>query len=142
MRIDRSHFGWLLFVALGTAAAALLYVANFHPQRLPLPIRLPAFFGEVPPARHTHGGTPLGLIFGSAAFAIFVLAAMLGIRKKQRTWPIGNVRLWLAAHIWLSTLTIPLILFHCGFRFGGPHTTWLMTLYFAVMGSGFFGLAL
>ncbi len=130
----------MLFVSLATAAAALLYLANFHPHRVPF--RLPAFFGEVPPARHTHGGTPLGLIFGSVAFAIFLGVSMLGIRKKQRVWPIGNVRLWLKVHIWLSTLTLPLVLFHCGFRLGGAHTMGLMILYFVVMGSGFFGLAL
>ena len=142
MRIDRSHFPWLLFVTLATAAAALLYAANFHPQRLPIPIQLPAFFGEVPPTRHTFGGTPLGLVFGSVAFAIFLFASALGIRKKKRLWPIGNVQLWLKAHIWLTVLTIPLVLFHCGFSSGGAHTSWLVALYLVVMGSGFFGLAL
>src|SRR5438270_13365936 len=107
MRIDRSHFSWLLVVALATLATAVLYVANFHPQRLPVPIKLPAFFGEVPPTRHTFGGTPLGLILGSLAFAIFLFASALGIRKKKRLWPIGNVQLWVKAHIWLTILTIP-----------------------------------
>jgi hypothetical protein len=142
MRIDRSHFPWLLFVALATAATALLYVANYHPRHLPVSIKLPAFFGEVPPSRHTYGGTPLGLILGSVAFAIFLFASALGIRKKKRLWPIGNVQFWLKAHIWLTTLTVPLVLFHCGFETGGGHTSWLMILYVIVMASGFFGLAL
>ncbi len=142
MRIDRSHFPWLLFTVLATAATALLYAANFHPQRLPFPIQLPSFFGETPPTRHTVGGTPLGLVLGSLAFAIFLFAAALGIRKKKRLWPIGSVQSWLRAHIWLTVLTIPLILFHCGFRSGGPHTSWLLFLYVVVMFSGFFGLAL
>ena len=142
MKLDRAHFPWLLLVLLATAASGLLYLANFHPHHLPIPIRLPAFFGEVPPTRHTFGGTPLGLLFGSVSFAIFLFASALGIRKKRRLWPIGNVQLWLKAHLWLTTLTIPLVLFHCGFHAGGPHTSGLLLLYFIVMGSGFFGLAL
>lgn len=142
MRIDRSHFSWLLCTLAATALAALLYVANFHPQRLPFHLALPAFFGEVPPVRHARGATPLGLIFGSVAFAIFLFASALGVRKKQRLRPIGSVRLWLKAHIWLTILTIPLVLFHCGFHVGGRHAAWLMALYFVVMASGFIGLAL
>jgi hypothetical protein len=142
MKIDRSHFPWLLFVVLATLASALLYLANYFPQRLPVTIPLPSFFGETPPTRHTFGGTPLGLLLGSGAFAIFLFAAALGIRKKKRLWPIGNVQFWLKAHIWLTVLTIPLVLFHCGFRSGGLHTTWLVILYAVVMASGFLGLAL
>ena len=142
MRIDRSHFSWLIFVAVATVVSGVLFLANFYPQHLPFPIRLPSFFGEAPPTRHTFGGTPLGLVFGSVAFAIFLFASALGIRKKKRLWPIGNVKLWLKAHIWLTVLTIPLVLFHCGFRSGGTHTSALFILYVVVMASGFFGLAL
>jgi hypothetical protein len=46
------------------------------------------------------------------------------------------------AHIWLTLLTIPLVLLHCGFRFGGPMTVLLMTLYGIVMVSGIYGLFL
>jgi hypothetical protein len=140
MRIDRSHAPWIVFVALATIAAALLFVANFFPHRLPFAFSLPAFLGPSPPLRHTYGGTPLGLIFGSVAFLIFVLAAALGIRKKKRTWSIGNVQWWLKAHIWLTILTLPLVLFHCGFHFGGWHASGLMLLYAIVMVSGFIGL--
>ena len=142
MRIDRSHFSWLLFTLAATALAALLYTANFHPHRLPFHLPLPGFLGDAPPARQARGSTPLGLIFGSLAFAIFLFASALGIRKKQRLWPIGLVRFWLKAHIWLTILTIPLVLFHCGFHVGGRHAQWLMVLYVAVMVSGFVGLAL
>lgn len=142
MKIDRTHSMWIVFTVLATAVCALLYLANFYPHRLPFTLRLPAFFGETPPARNTYGGTPLGLIFGGAAFLIFVFAAALGIRKKKRTWPLGNVKFWLKAHIWLTVLTIPLVLFHCGFHTGGAHTSWLMVLYAVVMISGFLGIAL
>ncbi|MDB6151741.1 MAG: hypothetical protein JWL90_194 [Chthoniobacteraceae bacterium] len=117
-------------------------MANFYPQSLPFKFQLPAIFGEVPPARRTFGGTPLGLVFGTIAFLIFLFASALGIRKKKRSWKIGNVQLWLKAHIWLTVLTIPLVLYHCGFHLGGMHSSVLFILYSFVMGSGFFGLAL
>ena len=142
MRIDRSHTLWGIFVVLATVAATLLYLANFFPHSLPFSLRLPLFLGEAPPSHHTYGGTPLGIIFGSVAFLIFLFASALGIRKKKRLWPIGSVQFWLRAHVWLTIFTIPLVLFHCGFHSGGTHTTWLMVLYVIVMGSGFFGLAL
>lgn len=142
MRIDRSHFPWLLFVVAATAASALLYLANYHPQRLPFPLPLPHFFGEVPPTVRSIGGTPLGLIFGIVAYAIFLFAAALGVRKKRRLWPLGSVQLWLKAHLWLTVLTVPLVLFHCGFRVGGALTSWVMLLYLLVMGSGIFGIVL
>jgi len=142
MRVDRSHFPWLIFILAATALSGLLYAANFHPSGLPIRIPLPAFFGDIPPIRRTVGGTPLGIIFGSIAYAVFLFAAALGIRKKKRLWPIGSTQLWLKAHLWLSSFTIPLVLFHCGFTSGGTHTTWLVVLYIFVMGSGFFGLAL
>lgn len=142
MRIDRSHLSWLLFTLVATAFAALLYAANFHPHRLPFHLPLPAFLGEAPPTRQARGATPLGLIFGALAFAIFLFASALGIRKKERLWPIGKVRLWLKAHIWLTILTIPLVGFHCGWTWGSPHTTVALLLYIIVMASGFFGLAM
>jgi hypothetical protein len=52
------------------------------------------------------------------------------------------VQLWLRAHIWLTLLTIPLIILHSGFRLGGPMTTLLMVLYAIVMVSGIYGLML
>lgn len=143
MVLNRSHIPWVVFVALVTAASALLFLATVHPDMLlPFQVKLPKFFGAVPPPRNTVGGTPLGLIFGIVSLAIFVFASALGIRKKQRTWPLGNVQWWLKAHIWLTVLTIPFVAFHCDFKSGGPMTTTLVVLYAIVMVSGFVGLAL
>lgn len=136
------HLPWFLFVALATIAAFLLYVANFHPDRLPLGIRLPAALIQTPTEHHTVGGTPLGLAFGAISLAIFVFAALLSLRKKIPLWRIGTVQRWLRAHIWLTFLTIPLIILHSGFRLGGPMTTLLMALYALVMASGIYGLVL
>ena len=142
MRLDRSHVPWAILSALATFVMALFYLATFHPQSLPLPFDLPTLFSAAPRGRHTYGGTAVGLTFGTLALLIFLFASALGIRKKRRLWRIGNVRIWLRAHIWLSILTLPLVAFHGGFQLGGPHTKWLMVLYAIVMLSGFFGLAL
>jgi hypothetical protein len=45
-------------------------------------------------------------------------------------------------HLWLGLLSLPLILFHGGFRFGGPLTSVLMVLLIIVVASGLFGAAL
>jgi hypothetical protein len=143
VRIDRSHLPWALVIGALSLIAGFLFVANFYPQSLPFPFRLPErWFGEIPPVRRTFGATPLGIVYGSLAFLIFVFACALGIRKKRRLWRIGNVQTWLKAHIWLTLFTIPLVLFHCGFHWGGKHTTVLLVLYIIVMASGIFGLVL
>ena len=54
----------------------------------------------------------------------------------------GTVQRWLRAHIWLTLLTIPLVILHSGFRLGGPMTTLLMALFAIVMVSGIYGLVL
>lgn len=140
MRINRAaHIPWAIFVAAASATAAFLYLANIHPQRVPERFR---FFGETPSEHATIGGTPLGLIFGAIALGIFIFAALLGVRKKLPQLRLGNVQRWLRAHIWLTFLTIPLILLHSGFQLGGPMTTLLMVLYAVVMLSGIYGLVL
>ena len=143
MRINNwKHFPWLVFVCLATIAACILYTANFHPARLPSWIHLPSSLIQKPTEHHTVGGTPLGLWFGSISLGIFVFAALLSLRKKIPLWRVGTVQRWLRAHIWLTILTIPLVILHSGFRFGGGMTTFLMLLYGIVMVSGFYGLFL
>ena len=143
MRINNwKHVPWIVFVCLATIAACILYVGNFHPARLPSWIHLPASLIQTPTEHHTVGGTPLGLWFGSISLAIFVFAVLLSLRKKIPLWRVGTVQRWLRAHIWLTILTIPLVILHSGFRFGGAMTTFLMLLYGLVMVSGFYGLFL
>ncbi|MDX1669450.1 MAG: hypothetical protein R3194_08540, partial [Limnobacter sp.] len=45
-------------------------------------------------------------------------------------------------HIWLGLLSVPLILFHSGFRWGGPLEIGLMLVFAGVIGSGLAGLVL
>src|SRR5438067_5585519 len=143
MRVTNwKHFPWIVFVCLATVAACLLYVANFDPEELPAGINLPAFLIQTPSDHHSVGGTPLGLVFGAISLGIFVFAALLSLRKKIPLWRVGTVQRWLRAHIWLTLLTIPLVILHSGFRLGGPMTTLLMALFAIVMVSGIYGLVL
>ncbi|PZR72133.1 MAG: hypothetical protein DLM73_13965, partial [Chthoniobacterales bacterium] len=143
MRINNwKHVPWFIFVCLATITAGLLYVGNFHPDRMPAGIHLPPSLIQPVSEHHSVGGTPLGLWFGAISLAIFVFAALLSLRKKIPLWRVGTVQRWLRAHIWLTFLTIPLVILHSGFRFGGPMTTLLMGLYALVMVSGIYGLFL
>jgi len=143
MRINNwRHVPWIVFVLLATIAACILYAGNFYPASLPSWIRLPPSLIQRPTEHHTVGGTPLGLWFGAISLAIFIFAVLLSLRKKIPLWRVGTVQRWLRAHIWLTILTIPLVILHSGFRFGGPMTTFLVVLYAIVMVSGFYGLFL
>jgi hypothetical protein len=143
MRINNwRHVPWVIFVVLATIAACVLYAANFHPAALPSWIPVPPSLIQTPTQHHTVGGTPLGLAFGAISLGIFLFAVLLSLRKKIPLWRVGTVQRWLRAHIWLTILTIPLVMLHSGFRFGGPMTTFLMALYAVVMLSGFYGLFL
>lgn len=142
MRIlNRAHVPWFIFVCLATATAILIYLANFDPDEIP-GIHLPSYLIQKPSDHASVGGTPLGLIFGAISFGIFIFAALLSLRKKIPLWRIGPVQRWLRAHIWLTLLTIPLVILHSGFRLGGPMTTLLMVFYAVVMISGIYGLIL
>ena len=142
MKIDRHHVPWAIFVLVATIILGALFCAEFFPQYLPFRIDLPKFLSHAPRERNSYGASPIGLFYGALALAIFLFASALGVRKKKRLWRIGNVQVWLRAHIWLTILTIPLIAFHCGMHTGGPQTTTLIWLYSIVMVSGFFGIAL
>src|SRR6059058_2912826 len=140
--VNRAHLPWFIFVVAATFFATWLYLGNFTSQTLPSALRLPDSLLQKPPEHHRVGGTPLGLIFGTIALSIFVFAALLGVRKKIVLWRVGTVQRWLRAHIWLTLLTIPLVILHSGFRLSGPMTTLLIVLYTIVMVSGVYGLAL
>ncbi len=140
--VNRAHFPWFIFVVVATAFACWLYLGNFRGQDLPAGLRLPDSLVQKPSEHRSVGGTPIGLIFGTISLSIFVFAALLGVRKKLVLWRIGTVQRWLRAHIWLTLLTIPLVILHSGFRLGGPMTTLLVILYTIVMVSGIYGLVL
>ena len=88
------------------------------------------------------GGTAMGLAFGGVGFAFMIFAALLGARKKVPVWRVGRAQTWMRGHLWLGLLSLPLIIFHSGLRYGHGLTAVLMTLLIFVVASGLFGAAL
>src|SRR6202043_2435951 len=88
------------------------------------------------------GGTLLGLTFGSICFAFMIFAALLGARTKVPVWRVGRAQTWMRGHLWLGLLSLPLAVFHSGFRYGHGLSAVLTTLLIVVVASGVFGAAL
>jgi hypothetical protein len=88
------------------------------------------------------GGTAVGLLFAVVGFSFMIFAALLGARKRVPTWRLGRAQAWMRGHLWLGLLSLPMILFHGGFHFGGTLTRLLMWLLIITVGSGVFGAAL
>jgi len=123
--IDHTHREWFVGTAVGLAIAIAVYV--------------PYAFQSPQGAR---GGSTLGLVYGSVGFAFMLLAGLLGLRKKFPVWRVGRAQTWMRAHLWLGSVSFPLILLHGGFHFGGSLTRVLMWLFIFVFGSGLLGAAL
>jgi hypothetical protein len=125
MRIDHTHRRWAVVSVLIIAASIAIYVP--YALRAPLGPR---------------GGSFVGLVFGIVGFAFMLFAALLGARKRVPVWRLGRAQAWMRGHLWLGLLSLPLILFHGGFHFGGTLTRVLMWLLIVTVGSGLFGAAL
>jgi len=125
LRIDRTHRAWLIasLIILGVASAIYVVYAASSPAG-------------------PSGGSAIGLTFGIAGSLCMIFAGLLAARKKVPVWRLGRAQDWLRGHLWLGMLSLPLILFHGGFRFGGPLTSVLMVLLIVVVLSGIFGAAL
>lgn len=125
MRIDHTHKKWLVasLIVLGVATAVYIpYAANS-------------------PAG-SRGGSAIGLAFGIIGSAFMVFSGLLAARKKVAVWRLGRAQAWMRGHLWLGLLSLPLILFHAGFRAGGALTSVLMVLIIVVVASGVVGAAL
>jgi hypothetical protein len=125
LRIDHTHKGWLIASISILGVSMLVYG-----------------FYRVPVDAASMGGTSAGLVFGGAGFAFMIFAALLGARKRVPVYRFGRAQTWMRGHLWLGLLSLPLILFHSGFRYGHGLTAWLMTLLIVVVLSGLFGAAL
>lgn len=88
------------------------------------------------------GGSPVGLTLGIVGGVLILFEVFLWPRKKKRAWRIGRVRIWLAGHIWLGLITLPLLILHSGFRLGEALAATLTFLLVVVVLSGVFGLVL
>jgi hypothetical protein len=125
MRIDRSQRTWAVASAAIFLVSGVVYFAYARN----------AISGP-------RGGSPLGLTFGILGFAFMLFAALLGARKRVPVWRLGRAQAWMRGHLWLGMLSLPVILFHGGFQFGGTLTRVLMWMLIFTVVSGLFGAAL
>ncbi|MFM8250353.1 MAG: hypothetical protein ACKOBW_02020 [Planctomycetota bacterium] len=129
----RLHRIWLFVVLVAVSGATAWYVAEWRGMD-----RLPG------------GGSRVGLTLGviSALLCLFEFALVIRktswFRTRRRIFgiPTGNARTWMAAHIWLGLLVLPLAVMHSGFQLGGGLTSWLGITFLIVIGSGIAGLLL
>lgn len=125
MRIDSSQRTWAISSAAILTISGLAYFAGAHNSIL-----------------GPRGGSPLGLAFGICGLAFMLFAALLGARKRVPVWRLGRAQAWMRGHLWLGMLTLPIILFHGGFHFGGTLTQVLMWMLIFTVVSGLFGAGL
>ncbi|HUL35174.1 MAG TPA: hypothetical protein VL128_14915 [Candidatus Eisenbacteria bacterium] len=125
MRMDRTQRGWAVGSLAILAASTVAYL----------------FYVWQSPAGPS-GGSVMGLVFGITGFAFMIFAALLGARKRVPTWRLGRAQSWMRGHLWLGLLSLPMILFHGGFHFGGTLTRVLMWLTIIVVASGVYGAVL
>lgn len=125
MRIDRTHRSWLIAFLVLLVCLTLTYL--FQAARTPGGAR---------------GSTPAGLTYGVLGFALMIYASLLGLRKKVPVWRIGRAQTWMRGHLWLGMLSLPVVLFHCGFQVHGQLTSLLMVLLTITIVSGIAGAAL
>jgi hypothetical protein len=125
MLIDRTQRSWGFGSLAIFAAALLLYCFESWESR-----------------QGARGGSTIGLFFGVLGFGFMIFAAALGARRRVPTWRLGRAKAWMRGHLWLGLLSLPLILFHGGFHFGGTLTRVLMWLLIITVASGVYGALL
>jgi len=125
MRIDQSHRSWFVATLLGAAGAGIAY-AYF------------AITSTQPPA----GDTGVGLVLGALSYLFILFAGSLGARRKVLLLRIGSMSCWMKGHLWLGLLSLPLVLLHGAFSFGGMLTTVIMVLLIIIVVSGIIGAVL
>ncbi|MFZ0464629.1 MAG: hypothetical protein WAL78_02905 [Candidatus Acidiferrales bacterium] len=125
MLIDRTQRKWMIAAAILLIAATAVYV----PYAMDAP-------------QGPRGGSAVGLAFGIVGFALMIFAGLLGARKRFPDWRVGRAQTRMSGHLWLGLVALPIILFHAGFHMRGTLTLVLMILFFVVVASGIFGVAL
>ena len=125
MRIDRTHRKWFIGSLAGLVVATAVYVVYSRTS-----------------LNGATGGSAMGLTYGSIGSAFMLFAGALGARKKVPIWRLGRTQSWMRGHLWLGTLSFPIILFHAGFHFGVGLTRVIMWMFVVVFVSGIFGAVL
>jgi predicted membrane channel-forming protein YqfA (hemolysin III family) len=89
-----------------------------------------------------HGGSTLGLTYGTIGYALILLLAFFGIRKRWYRSRFGTLEQWLQSHIYLGILALVILLFHTGGRFNDKVAVATLILVGIVVLSGIFGAVL
>jgi hypothetical protein len=89
-----------------------------------------------------HGGSKFGLSYGIAGYALILLLAFFGIRKRWYRSTFGTLEQWMQSHIYLGVLAIVVLLFHTGGRFNDKIAVSTFVLVAIVVASGIFGAIL
>jgi hypothetical protein len=125
MIVDRRQSRW----AVGTGVAAALALGMY------------VVYATLAP-NGARGGSLMGLFFAGLGTGVIVFECLLGLRKRYPASPLGRVKTWVSAHVWLGLLSFLLILMHAGFRWGSGLAAVLMWLFAVIVASGIFGVAL
>jgi len=125
MIVDSSNKLWIWTAVTASAVGGLLYI----PYALGSPVK-------------PSGGSWPGILYAIAGTGMMTFAGILGARKKYPTLRVGRVQTWMRGHVWLSLLSVPMILFHSGFAMGGTLTSLLVVMFALVTISGIAGLIL
>jgi hypothetical protein len=86
--------------------------------------------------------SPFGVVLGLVLAAIVLFEMLLTPRKWLRGRRLGKARTWVVVHVWLGLISLPVVVLHSGFGFGGPLAAWTLGLFLAVIASGIYGLCL
>lgn len=89
-----------------------------------------------------HSSSTFGVVTGIAGGLIVFFEMLLWPRKWLRGWRLGATKIWMQWHVWLGFASLPVIILHSGFFWGGPLSTWTMALFLIVFASGVWGLIL
>lgn len=129
MLIDRrtlpSHVPWIVTCLVATAAASAWY-----------------FLASLTSSPWPGGSSVPGFTFGVLGSLIILFELLLWWRRKVPAWRVGRTQTWMRAHIWLGLLSVPLLIYHSGFRLGGSLSTVLMVVFLVVIASGVWGLVM
>src|SRR5580765_7173312 len=125
MLIDQRQTRWITGSAVGAVASLAVYIA----------------YVMLSP-NGARGGSLTGLFFASLGSGVIIFECLLSLRKKYPASPLGQVKSWLSAHVWLGLLSFLLILEHSGFRWGHGLAALLMWIFAVIVVSGIFGVAM
>jgi hypothetical protein len=89
-----------------------------------------------------YGGSPMGLVYGIAGFALILLLAFFGIRKRWYRSTFGTLEQWLQSHIHLGILVMVILFFHAGGQFNDKIAVTTLILAAIVVVSGLAGAIL